>query len=651
MTKSNEPGLPISESTSVALDVTVPVVLFGTEQDDVLRFYLDGVPNYSTSAEYLGAVITAYGGHDVLLGSHGGDAMNGGAGNDFFKGYYGNDSIDGWSDTDTVDYSYYGNHLPRRPGLPHSNLGVLVDLESGYSQGRRDFIVDNDTLTSIENVNGSGFADVLHGSSVANVISGGAGNDYIFGWNGDDKLDGGIGNDKISGGEGNDFITGGFGNDHLVGFAGVDTVNYLYAASGFVIDIFGGDASGGSADTDTLVDFENVVATNFNDTVEGNANNNRIEGAAGDDWLQGFYGEDRLFGGAGNDALSGGDSADELVGGAGRDVAEYSNSAEGVTVNLALGTGKDGEAEGDTLGEIENLAGSGLDDTLIGNGANNQFFGQDGSDLLRGGASNDQLFGGNGQDVLVGEGGNDSLIGEAGADQLSGGNGIDSVSYGGSAVGVTIDLAAGVAQGGDADGDTLSSIENVFGSALEDTLTGDGQNNLLHGSVGDDAIDGGGGHDHLEGEDGVDTMSGRDGNDMMLGGWGNDRMNGGTGEDYIFGDRGRDQIAGGGGGDSFVYRSILDSKIAAAERDVISDFQQGSDVLDLAGIDAVPSTVFDNAFNFIGEAAFTGNPGQLRYRAVNGNTLVEADVDGDTNADFAVLLTGAFVLAANDFVL
>jgi Ca2+-binding RTX toxin-like protein len=81
---------------------------------------------------------------------------------------------------------------------------------------------------------------------------------------------------------------------------------------------------------------------------------------------------------------------------------------------------------------------------------------------------------------------------------------------------VTIDLGAGTASGGDAQGDTLISIENVFGSFFRDDLTGDEGNNLLEGRNGSDTLNGAGGVDVLNGGRGFDTLTGGAGADRFL---------------------------------------------------------------------------------------------------------------------------------------
>jgi len=103
-----------------------------------------------------------------------------------------------------------------------------------------------------------------------------------------------------------------------------------------------------------------------------------------------------------------------------------------VTVSLATGQASGGDAEGDILVSIENLSGS------------------DSADVLSGNAGGNTLSGADGNDILAGDAGNDVLRGGAGADHLDGGAGIDAVLYSEGSVGVTIDLAAGTATGGNA---------------------------------------------------------------------------------------------------------------------------------------------------------------------------------------------------------
>ena len=117
---------------------------------------------------------------------------------------------------------------------------------------------------------------------------------------------------------------------------------------------------------------------------------------------------------------------------------------------------------------------------------------------------------GNGNDTAHGEGGSDSLFGDNGDDWLIGGLGMNTVDGGAgttspSAIGswrsttpVTASLVTGRATFG-TETDTLVNIENLAGTAADDSLTGNGSVNALFGSGGSDWLQGGRGADRLEG--------------------------------------------------------------------------------------------------------------------------------------------------------
>ena len=86
---------------------------------------------------------------------------------------------------------------------------------------------------------------------------------------------------------------------------------------------------------------------------------------------------------------------------------------------------------------------------------------------------------------------------------------------GDSTAGIIASLAAGEGAGGDAEGDTYFSIENLTGIIYADALGGNDGNNTLGGGSGDDFLDG------------------RDGTDMLSGGSGNDELKGGGGADWL----------------------------------------------------------------------------------------------------------------------
>lgn len=244
------------------------------------------------------------------------------------------------------------------------------------------------------------------------------------------------------------------------------------------------------------------------------------------------------------------------------------------------------------------------------------FFGNGGADTGVGRLGSDTLFGGRDADVLLGNEGNDLIDGGLGRDQLDGGDGFDTLSYTQSRNSVFIDLAANVAFGGEAGGDTIMGFENVLGSASNDFLFGGSFANLL------------------------------------VGGAGNDYLFGGTGRDTLIGDVGADTLIGGHGRDTFRYQVIAESTGAPNERDTVADFQVGKDIIDLRGIDAkIISLDLENAFTFIGTAAFSGAGGELRYSTDGTNVLIEGDTTGAGTAGFSLVLQGDHVLSASDFLL
>ena len=538
------------------------------------------------------------GGDDVLRGGPGVDALYGGSGDDVLEGGQDADTLRGGAGADTVSYE-------------HSDAAVVVHLADGTAQGGH---AEGDVIAEIENITGSAYDDVLTGDEGANVLEGGAGAD---------QLDGG---------------------------AGADWLSYAGSEGGVTVRLHDGLTRRGHAEGDVLSGFENLRGSAYSDALSGTARANLLEGGAGND---------SVWAGSGDDVLEGGPGADELYGGPGIDTASYRSSDTGVTVNLKEGTTEGGHAGGDTITDIENLAGSGYRDVLAGddgvnrldgNGGDDELkgglgndrlignlgddwlygneggdelrgsegndllfgevgddsvYGGDGNDVLYGGDDHDQLFGGTGDDMLYGDGGddelhgdedNDRLIGNTGADRLDGGKGIDWVSYQESDTGVTVNLTDGTGEGGDAHGDVITGVENLVGSGYADVLEGDGAANILHGLAddddlrgngGDDVLEGGAGADRLNGGAGVDVVSyrasdegvtvdlaegagegghaegdvitsienlvGSDYEDVLTGDDNTNHLEGGDGDDDLIGSDGADRLDGGGGEDWIKY--------------------------------------------------------------------------------------------------
>jgi Ca2+-binding RTX toxin-like protein len=195
------------------------------------------------------------------------------------------------------------------------------------------------------------------------------------------------------------------------------------------------------------------------------------------------------------------------------------------------------------VSKYDRLYGGDGDDALYADPGSRLVFlyGEDGADTLYGSGKGNRLDGGLGNDTLIGSdkaSSADLLVGGAGADLLDGGGGDgDAASYWGSSVGVQIDLSAGTAAGGDAQGDVLTGIESLAGSAFDDVLTGDGGANYLSGGAG------------------RDVMAGRRGEDRLLGGEDEDELSGGARDDYLDGGAGADVVDGGGGIDTILVLS------------------------------------------------------------------------------------------------
>jgi Ca2+-binding RTX toxin-like protein len=332
------------------------------------------------------------------------------------------------------------------------------------------------------------------------------------------------------------------------------------------------------------------------------------------------------------------------------------------------------------------------DDTVMlpNNASQAAAAGFDPAQTFHGGAGNDSISsvgnldssidGGSGNDTLSGGGGNDTLVGGVGNDALDGGGGTDTVSYagaGGFLGGVALDLFAGSAYDiTNDDTDTLNNIENVIGSAFDDSLYGDELanvldggggfdflsgwwgndtlhggdgsdslfgdlgNDVLFGDAGDDVLFGFDGNDMLDGGSGGDALFGEDGNDVLVGGLGDDFLDGGTGNDTLDGGEGDDSLFSWDGNDLFYYDALSDAGPAG---DFINDFQKGADKLDL----------HDLLMDFAGyDGTNGGDYLELDTLSVPGSTVVRVDSDGDGGADPVTLATVSGVLLdASDFVL
>lgn len=372
--------------------------------------------------------------------------------------------------------------------------------------------------------------------------------------------------------------------------------------NGLDMSQFAADTLTFSSGTQFLVG--DMLASSAND-----ADGNHIVGGAAADVLYGMAGDDILDGGDGNDFLSGGPGNDVINGGAGFDYYMHSrNATTPLIVNLLSGRAyHDGYV--DTLTGIEALRGGRGDDVLIGDAAAN---------LLRG---------------------------LAGSDYMDGGAGIDTVMLSDLFVvqGAVVNLATNrIANDGFGHLDYVFNVENIRGTHLADNITGDGLANLLEGLGANDTLNGGLGNDTLDGGLGNDILRGAAGNDLLKGSDGADKLEGGAG---------RDLLNGGLGADFFIFRALADST-PDANRDVVQDFKRAQgDKIDLSLIDADPGTAGNQAFTFIGTAAFVAGAATAQVRFDTATSTLYASTDSDAAAELSLKLTGLASMQASDLVL
>ncbi|MBP1856739.1 M10 family metallopeptidase [Rhizobium herbae] len=121
-------------------------------------------------------------GNDTLKGYDGIDTLYGDGGNDILIGGEDGDALLGGAGSDTASYK------GATAGVTASMANTAIN--TGDALG--------DTYTSIENITGSDFDDLVYGNSSANIVNGGAGNDILKGYAGNDTLTGGAGNDQFN---------------------------------------------------------------------------------------------------------------------------------------------------------------------------------------------------------------------------------------------------------------------------------------------------------------------------------------------------------------------------------------------------------------------------------------------------------------------
>lgn len=400
------------------------------------------------------------------FGRAGNDMITGGVSSDTFYGGSGADTIKGGDGIDTVNYFDDGFDSA---GV--GTKGATVNLATGKA---KDNWGANDTLSGIENVNGSSQADTITGDAARNILRGGAGDDKVYGGDGNDDLYGDDGNDTLVGGHGTNYYQGGAGNDMFDGGTGYDftwwakaqdfdTVDYRFGpTAGVNVDLSTGMALDGQGGTDTLKNIEQVYGSSFNDVLKGGGGEARFE---------------TFRGGGGDDTITGSGEINTR--------ADYTDSAGGVTITLTgaadgLGTVTGGSTGSDTVRYV------------------NQFYGGNFNDIYDASAYTLSMpSAGSGFNVFRGGAGNDKIIG----------NGNTRIEFGSATTGITFDFGRKKVGDGQGGIDTFSGVNSVVATGFADILHGTANGETFIGNGGDDLIEGGTGNDEARYDSGTSPIT------------------------------------------------------------------------------------------------------------------------------------------------
>lgn len=512
-------GLDTASFVNATRGVNVSLLLSGPQDTG------QGVETLVSVEKILGSTF-----NDTLAGDDGANTITGGGGADQLAGKGGDDilvvgegasTVDGGGGSDTISFLNVSGGVRYSLALQ----GAAQDTGHGVM-----------LTTNLESVTGSAFGDTLIGDDNANVIIGGGGADNVSAQGGDDVIIVGDGANTVDGG------------------IGVDTLSFQNASGGIKFSL---GLQGASQDTGHGV----VVASNL-ENVTGSASNDVIGGDDGANTIIGGGGADNLSGQGGDDLIAIGDGASTVDGGTGTDTLAFQNVSGGVRFSLALQGAVQDTGHGAILTTgLENVTGGGFNDTLAGD---------DGANIV---------IGGGGVDNISAQGGDDLIVIGNGANTVDGGSGLDTLVFQNVSGGVRYSLALqGAAQDTGHGAMLTSNLENVTGSAFNDTLAAADAPSVLRGGDGNDSIAGGADFDNLNGNAGDDVISGGFGNDWVLGGKGNDALSGDYGNDFINGNLGNDTLAGGAGADTVLGGQGNDVLVGGDGNDYLSG-DLGADTL------------------------------------------------------------------------
>jgi hypothetical protein len=230
-----------------------------------------------------------------------------GTGRNWIDGGAGNDVIHG--NGQTVLYYFDGGETD----------GVYVNLGLGVARSLNGAPEDDlanvgvDTFTGVNAVAGSVFDDVLIGSDSARA----------------ETFDGEQGEDTIDGG-------GGAHDRYQIETPPFGVIVDISSPEGFAKLVF----DDGSFESDTLINIEEISATQFDDDITlSNADNVGI-GENGNDVIRGLAGNDTLIGDQGHGFFETTPGNDVLIGGLGKDTMTGNEGADTFDFDSILETGK-----------------------------------------------------------------------------------------------------------------------------------------------------------------------------------------------------------------------------------------------------------------------------------------------------------------------
>ncbi len=259
--------------------------------------------------------------------------------------------------------------------------GSIFDYETSTSESIKITVTDKagNTTDSTFSVNITDY----EGSYTSTTTS------KITGTSEEDTLSGNDEKNKFKSSLGADSMDGGSNNDALYYDNSDEAVN---------LNLNTNINTGGTAQGDTIFNIEQYYLSDYNDEIIADDNTDTFYLGDGDDTIYGNGGNDYIYGGEGADYIDGGESSKD------RDTSFYTDSLEGVTVNLLTNINTGGTAQGDTLVNIERIQGSNYSDNITGDNENNILYGNDGDDIINAKGGTDTIIGGSGNDTALFDG-------------------------------------------------------------------------------------------------------------------------------------------------------------------------------------------------------------------------------------------------------